>query len=167
MKHLFVIIACLISLNATANDFFLAPQPLADNIKQLHHTDRLPPNTDPYDTPLGVTSRCYQSDYFLILSENELGKGYELTRTAPEKAGCVPAGANGRVIIDAAAISLAMDKIKVFELLNTHQQSDNATLLYSNKKTVNNIEYDEQSWVDVVFDKNKLVRFSVFVTLTK
>ena len=66
-----------------------------------------------------------------------------------------------------ARVHLGMTKDEVRKLLNAPQESDEATLLYNQKVEKDGIQYDEQSWVDIKFEDNKLVRLSVFVSLTK
>lgn len=163
----FPLVLAAFSFNAFSADFFLIDTPLQEGMKTLSKIKDLPDNKNEYDTSLGVTSRCYQGTHYLILSRNALGSGYELTKKKPADATCVPIGIKSGGIKNTSGVHLGMTKKKVRKILNVQQKSDEATLLYNQKVKKDGIPYDEQSWVDIKFDDNKLVRLSVFISLTK
>jgi len=167
MMKLIAFILAVFSFNVFSADFFLIDTPLHEGMKSLPDTGDLPENKNEYDTPLGVTSRCYHGTHYLILSRNDLGSGYELTKKKPDSAICAPINIKSGEIKNTSGVHLGMTKDEVRKLLNAPQESDEATLLYNQKVEKDGIQYDEQSWVDIKFEDNKLVRLSVFVSLTK
>ena len=164
---LFLLFLTAFSFNAFSADFFLIDTPLHEGMKTLSNIENFPENKNEYDTSLGVTSRCYRGTHYLILSMNDLGNGYELTKQKPDAVACVPFDTKSGEIKNTSGIYLGMTKDNVRKLLNVNQDSDEATLLYNQKVEKDGIQYDEQSWVDIKFEDNKLVRLKIFVSLTK
>lgn len=166
MKRLACLALAITPLTAAASDFFLIDANLPDGVKKLSMDLKLPENPHPYDTPLGVTSRCFKGASFLIMSENSLGKGYELTKVAPEQATCIEVSFQVNQTINEAGMHQGMSKEDVLKILEAPMATDASTLLYNSQTTVNGKTYDEQTWVDVEFSQNKLVRLSVFTSQT-
>lgn len=164
---IFSLILSALSFNTFSADFFLIDTALQEGMKTLPSTGALPENKNEYDTSLGVTSRCYRGTGYLILSRNDLGNGYELTKKKPVDVTCVPIDLKSGEIENTSGIHLGMTKNKVRTLLDLHQDSDEATLLYNQKIEKDGTQYDEQSWVDLKFENNKLVRLKVFISLTE
>lgn len=150
-----------------ANDFFLIDTPLAENIKKIANTSSLPKNDFQYDTPLGVSSHCYQGQYFLILSKNDTGNGYEFSNIKPKNVKCITLPDKMTMPKNLADMHLGMVKKQVITLLNMPKPSDKATLMYNQKKTIKGKILDEQTWLDVEFQQEKLTRISVFVSITQ
>lgn len=132
----------------------------------MQGVDQLPANPHRYATPLGVTSRCYQADQFLILSDNASGAGYEMTTVAPKNAHCVKVDNTRSPFSNTAGIHLGMAKPQVLDILKAPNATDDSTLLYNRDTLVNGKAANEQTWVDVEFKDNALHRLKVFVSVT-
>jgi len=166
-KIILPLLVATYALGAHASDFFLIEKPLSSDIKKIANLQQLPENKKEYATPLGVLSHCYIGKAYLVLSKNEFGNGYEMTMTKPDKAVCTPLSAQFGQVNNSSGMHLGMKKSEVTKLLDIPQPSDKATLLYNQKTSLDGTTYDEQTWVDVEFNEDKLVRLSVFVSLTK
>jgi len=166
MKLSLLFLLLLATKLSLASDFYLAENPLPENVKTVQAVESLPNNPNAYKTDLGVTSRCYKGKTTLVLSTNDLGQGYEFREMPPEKVKCLTINKN-KTFSNKANISLYTKKEDVLRLLNAPQTSDKATLLYNQKKTINGKSVDEQVWVDVEFNNNLLVRLSVFASITQ
>lgn len=161
----FLLLLILLSNSAWSNDFFVMDSKLDQSVGQLKNESSLPENNIYYQTPLGVKSRCFVGKHYLVLSTNDLGKGYELTYIAPEGVQCVKM--NEELIQNRVGIHLGMNKNKVLQLLNLASPSNRATLLYNQQKIIDNVLKDEQIWIDFEFQKEKLQYFKIFVSLTE
>lgn len=166
MKTSIFLLLCLFSARTLASDFLLVTTPLPVSVASISPANILPKNDNPYLTPLGVTSRCYKAHEFLILSENQLGNGYELTRISPENAVCVAAPAQTIPYSNIAGLHLGVSKAKTLQILNVENASDDATLLYNKQIEIDGKIYDEQTWVDIQFTDNALSRLAIFVSKT-
>ena len=147
---------------ANASDFILATSTLPKGFDSLALSDHLPENTNYYDTPLGVTARCYKANGFLILSENKSGRGYELTNIAPKKAVCLELKDKLAAFANTAGLSLGITKADTLKLLTLDHLSDDNTLLYSSQVIVDGKKFDQQTWVDIQFNNDLLSRFALF-----
>lgn len=152
---------------ASAADFFLISEPVPEAVLTVQYLERLPKNAPRYPTPLGVSSRCYEADQFLILSDNASGNGYELTSVAPEHGGCLKVGNAPRPFTNGASMYLGMAKTRALEILKAPQTSDDATLIYNRQTLVDGQPADEQVWVDVQFSGGQLRRLKVFRSITQ
>ena len=154
-----------ISSTAFASDFFLIEMPLPNDMKSVSNFERLPENKFEYDTPLGVSSRCYLGSHYLIVSRNEYGSGYELTEEKPVDAVCVSLNSQFGEIQNKMRVKLGIERDEIAKLLNApitsktsngtpNKTSNEVTLLYNQKIIKDGTEFDEQSWVDIKFNKN-------------
>lgn len=167
MKFVTLVLLLPVTTALKAADFFLINETPPDSFKYISSSQQLPPNEQFYKTPLGVTSRCFEGKYFLILSENELGNGYEFTQHAPEKVNCTLLNDKIKPIQNQTGIYLGFEKNKIMEILKIPQSTDAATLLYNREILKGNKKYDEQTWIDVEFTDNRLTLLKVFTSLTE
>ena len=167
MRLLLLLILLVVNSTGIASDFFLINTPFPALAKTVENVTSLPENIHEYDTPLGVTSRCYQGRHYLIMSRNTSGSGYEFTFDQPKDVHCVKLSSDSSPLKNEAGVMLGMLKKSVQSLFNIPSDTDKATLLFSKSVKKNGLKFDEQVWVDVEFAKQKLIYLKVFTSLTQ
>lgn len=162
-----ILLCVLISSPVVASEFHLVSTMPDSDFFTLKNSAKLPPNPHTYDTGLGVTSRCYKGSFFVILSRNAFGEGFELTTTKPPGAKCLNIPTHLTPIQTGTGISLGSMKAETLGQLKAPKVSGAATFLYNRQITYQNKPADQQIWVDVAFDKDSLSQLKVFVSITQ
>lgn len=113
----------------------------------------------------GMVEYCYESNGYVVYSENLLGYGYTLSKEPLENLEC----AEPEVAISSSnrlGVHVGMQKKSVEELIGHGRLQCSQEIIWLSKTLINGVEYDVQTYVELSFEDDKLERISVFTTTT-
>ena len=139
-----------------------APQGLLNLSYDMSSANKAPVNMGPH----GLKRYCYKSDVYIIVSHNLLGKGYEISANKAENLKCSVINNSPIRIKNELGLYIGMPKSDALKLIGVKTIDDSLIMIWSSTKTINDTDFDVQTYVEIQFENDKLDRLSVFTTET-
>ena len=117
--------------------------------------------------PHGLMRECFQSKgCFLILEQNVVGEGYEITNTKPidfNELQCLLINERPENML---GLTIGTSKSIVESKLGVKISGSNETIQWYSKKMIGDKQFDVQTTTEFEFTDSKLTRIWVFTTTT-
>ena len=138
-----------------------APDGIESLETQIDSHDGTPVNNGPH----GLEEYCYKQDAFVVYGKNLLGYGYQLSKDKPKGLEC---SKSSRDISNKNKLGLfvGLAKNEVADLLDFEHLDDKQTIIWTKETYHNGTRFDLQTYAEFLFEENRLVWLSVFITET-
>ena len=115
----------------------------------------------------GLERECYQTkDLFLVLEQNVVGEGYEISINKPVDFNKLQCRLRSEHPTNKMAISIGTIKSVVETKLDVKFPDSSGIIQWISKNRIRSIEYDVQTTAEFQFSDSKLIRIRVFTTTT-
>lgn len=114
----------------------------------------------------GLKEYCYQTNVYLVYSFNLLGHGYQISKNVPEGLTCSKTKKNIKES-NKLGMYIGMAKHEVENLLIIKGLKNNSTIIWLSEIEIKGKKFELQTYLEMVYKREKLEWISVFTTTTR